>query len=261
MAKGILSQLQNIVERVTTNISTPVQQNNGPGGQISCYHHPTEPAVATCEFCKKGLCRDCYDSYGNSEHVLCFDCAEAMIEEHISDVEYYKAEVQKERNRSVIAKFFLSIWTFIKWTFGRLDLIDRINNSGEPSGCGCLWQVILFIPIPFLILTCPIGIPIYMHSRRKKQDREIAEYEEIIASETAFLRNMRDYFEYSLITQKNVGVDLSTLAAQGSELYENTYAQSVLQNGEKGAQNQLRQGMVQIAANGEIIRSGNIRRK
>jgi len=51
------------------------------------------------------------------------------------------------------------------------------------------------------------------------------------------------------------GMDLAQLANQGGELFDNSYAQTVLAKGEKAAQTELRNGVVQISANGEIIRS------
>jgi hypothetical protein len=55
--------------------------------------------------------------------------------------------------------------------------------------------------------------------------------------------------------QQKDDVDLAKLAGQGSELYNNTYAQAVLSKGEKVAQSDLRRSVIRIAANGEIIRS------
>lgn len=65
---------------------------------------------------------------------------------------------------------------------------------------------------------------------------------------------MRDYMEYTQVMSRNKGVDLETLMGQGSELYNNSYAQVVSTQGEQAADAMLRQCTTRIAENGEIIR-------
>jgi len=59
---------------------------------------------------------------------------------------------------------------------------------------------------------------------------------------------MRDYFAFTQALEENESVDLTTLASG------NTYANAVLSKGEQAAQTELRRGVAQIAANGEIIK-------
>ena len=103
----------------------------------------------------------------------------------------------------------------------------------------------------FMVIVAPI-VTIYRFVKRIKQ---IKQADEIIASDERILQEMRDYFAYTKALEKNKGIDLAKLAEQGSELYDNTYARSVLDKGEKEAQAALRQSVVTISANGEIIRS------
>ncbi len=75
-----------------------------------------------------------------------------------------------------------------------------------------------------------------------------------IEEDSACLQQMRDYMEYTLVRNQNKGVDLATLMNQGSQLYNNSYAQAVRSNGEAAADAALRQATTRIAENGEIIR-------
>ena len=75
-----------------------------------------------------------------------------------------------------------------------------------------------------------------------------------IESDSAALQQMRDYMEYTLVRNQNKGVDLEDLMNEGSELYNNSYAQAVRDNGEAAADAALRQATTRIAENGEIIR-------
>ena len=67
---------------------------------MACYHHPSQQAVAQCSQCGKGICRDCYDSYGagmGAGKALCFDCTEEMVKEHAADVDAFRSKVKRER--------------------------------------------------------------------------------------------------------------------------------------------------------------------
>ncbi len=76
-----------------------------------------------------------------------------------------------------------------------------------------------------------------------------------IESDSAALARMADYMEYSLIRNRNRGVDIATLLNQQSELADNSYARMVRENGEAGAEAALRECVATINENGEIIRS------
>jgi hypothetical protein len=64
---------------------------------------------------------------------------------------------------------------------------------------------------------------------------------------------MKDYFAYTQAIENNKNINLDQLTQQGSKLFENTYAQAVLNKGEGAAQADLRQSVVAISTNGEII--------
>lgn len=66
-----------------TNTNAPIKAKNNRhyysnrhyygGGKLGCYNHPDRPAVAQCQRCHKGLCRECADLYSP---IVCAECAE-----------------------------------------------------------------------------------------------------------------------------------------------------------------------------------------
>ena len=76
-----------------------------------------------------------------------------------------------------------------------------------------------------------------------------------IEEDSEALEQMREYMEYTQVRSENKGVDLETLMAQGSELYNNSYAKMVSTQGEAAADAKLRKCTTTIAKNGEIIRN------
>jgi hypothetical protein len=140
---------------------------------------------------------------------------------------------------------------FILFVFGFASLGTILKNISAvfKDNEGGLFSWIFAIGV---IIASPI-ISIYRFIKRINQ---IKQCDEIIANDERTLQEMRDYFAYTQVIEKQAGaVDLAKLANQGGELFNNTYAQSVMKNGEKAAQAELRQSVVTISANGEIIRS------
>jgi len=76
-----------------------------------------------------------------------------------------------------------------------------------------------------------------------------------IRSDSRALREMDDYMEYTLVRSQNVGVDLATLMNEDSQLFNNSYARNVMENGEEKAEATIRGYVTSINENGEIIRS------
>ena len=223
---------------------------------MACYHHPSQRAVAQCRVCGNGICQDCYDVYGvtSGEYAgkaLCYDCTSQLVAENVVDIDAFRARVKRERIFIIVgavlgalvgiagggggviigAGIGGSLWTIVK------TLISALNDES--------WIVAIGV-----IIVSPI-ITIYRFISRFRQERQCRE---IISSDSYVLREMRDYFEYTQVMEQNDAIDLSKLADKGGELYDNSYAQSVITNGESAAQAELRRGVIQIAANGEIIR-------
>jgi len=251
-------------------------------GRMGCYHHPSRDAVAQCRKCGKGMCKECYDLYGVSSgeyagKALCYDCTTEIVAENVAGFEALKKRVQWERIficiGAVLGAFagliFLddptldgtqkfwgfvtcvgvggSLGTIIKgmfWAFiGARREGEDGGNSLAQAGCAGV----------FLVIFSPI-ITVWRFFSRFSQ---IARCNEIIESDSQALRQMRDYFAYTQAMEQNAGVDLATLVARGGVLFDNAYAKDVVSRGAQTAQAELRRGVAQIAANGEIIRSYN----
>ena len=227
-----------------------------------CYHHSSQNAVAQCAECGKGICKDCYDSYGagmGAGKALCFDCTEELVKGNSAEIAAFRSKVKLERIMIVVGFFVIGFL-----------LTMMVNDGGFDFGMflvyGCVGGSAWTIIKNFYYYGAVVGVismivsPVMTLVRFFKRMKQIKQCDEILASDARIIQEMRDYFTYTQEMENNAGVDLATLANQGGALFNNTYAKSVMQNGEKKAQAELRQGAVQIASNGEIVRSFDRRR-
>jgi len=230
---------------------------------MACYHHPSQEAVARCSECQKSICKDCYDIYSvgiGAGKTLCFNCAEKTVKEHAADVAAFRKQVDNERTWMVVGAIFgyavggmgsgspiVSVCVFTAFIGASLGtIINTVKRVNSRDGDDAAWVAAIG-----LIIISPI-ITIYRFVKRFYQ---IKQAREVIANDEHILQEMRVYFEYSQIIDRNRGVDLAKLASQGGELFDNTYAQTTLRQGENVAFSSLRHHIAQIAVNGEIIRS------
>ena len=79
--------------------------------------------------------------------------------------------------------------------------------------------------------------------------------EKALKNDSEALKQMKDYMEYTQVMSQNAGVSLDSLMGQGSQLYNNSYAQAVRSQGEEAAEAMLRRSATTIAENGETIRN------
>jgi len=234
-----------------------------------CYHHPTQPSVANCKQCGKGICKDCYDSYGagmGAGKALCFNCTEAMVKDSTNEIELFNQRVKSERLWMIIGMIAGAIFGIIAGAEGgfggaMLGLLFGVAIGGSLKTIGSVVLDKMFngeSAIDFFIVVGYImGSPIITAVRFFKRINQIKQCDEILADDARILQSMRDYFVYTQTMAENAetGVDLAALADQGGVLFGNTYASTVINKGEQAAQAELRQGAVTIAANGEIVRS------
>jgi len=238
---------------------------------MACYHHPSQQAVAECKVCGKGICKNCNDVYGFTSgeyagNALCYECTTALIAENAVDVDAFRELVKKERKWMIIgaifgliaiAPIFMTVMEmspplafllgpFVGSSLG--TIFKRIKEAFAGDSDNIVFAVIVAL---FMIFVSPI-ITIYRFVIRLKQIKQAGE---IISTDERILQEMSDYFAYTQTLEKNTGVDLANLAGEGGELFNNTYAQSVLKNGEKAAQAELQQSVVTISANSETIRN------
>jgi len=149
-----------------------------------------------------------------------------------------------------IGTILSDIWLSIKVAFGMAKNDGGLKSDRGISsfGWGLLFGLIRAVA---MIAVSPI-IAIYQYVKRTRQ---IKDANKIMESDSQALLEMKDYFEYTLAVERSKGASLASLTKHGGELYNNTYANAVLSKGEVVAQRELRQSVIQIAKNGEILRS------
>ena len=239
-------------------------QFSGP----ACFHHEFEPAAGTCARCGKYICRDCIEAYtvasGEFENQpLCYDCCQELVSENV--------ELLKQQKKDITKMFILTglgmlvgacigaaggvvgaligflvggaLWTAIK-AIGRC--FKNIWDSGTSGGAVVSILILLKDLVICAIITIKKVVQCIIHLTRTSK---------FIEEDTQALAEMKDYMEYTQVISRNKGVDLETLMGQGSELYNNSYAQMVSTQGEEAADAHLRQAATRIAENGEIIRN------
>ena len=246
---------------------------NGP----ACYYHKDEPAVAKCARCGKYICKDCFDSYGVSSgdyagQALCYDCCQQLVAENVEILKSNKSKITMTFVFTIIGMVIGAIfggsvgadggnigmgifvgmciggcfWTFIKGWFSRI--------GGAISGGGFNLISILIGVILGFVIEAVLSIV-----RTIKKVIECIVYLKrtsgFIESDSAALRQMADYMEYTMIRNQNRGVDIDTLLNQKSELADNSFARMVQSQGEEQAEATLRGCVASINENGEIIRN------
>jgi len=231
---------------------------------MKCYHHPSRDAIAECkgfDSCGKGICKECYDDWKVNvgpwaNQPLCYDCATLMVEFNAKDVLETGERVERMRKNSIIG---MIIGGLIGLPFGGIGAWPGAGVGGTLGSLGIGYFFSKdengergFGPLIFAALAGPIFCIYYIIKDRNF----LTQAQELVESEKESLRLMRDYFQYTLAMEKAGESDsFESLTSQGGELFDNSYARTVKEKGEKVAQEQLRESVVQIAANGEILRS------
>ena len=83
----------------------------------------------------------------------------------------------------------------------------------------------------------------------------MAQTADCLEKDSSALQCIRDRMEYSRVMNENRGMSLADLMNEGSELYNNSYARMVQEQGEEKAEAFVSSCTTQITENGEIIRS------
>lgn len=249
----------------TDNVPTftpPTQPTRHFDGPV-CYHHPDEPAAGQCARCGKYICKDCVEAYtvtigDYANQCLCYDCCQALVSENVTGLKKQKAKIialfvasligmifgAMFFAESAVAGFICMFWFGSFWWWIKNTVSAWWNNPSGRSLAGFIGAGIGGLIIaPYKTIRKIVECIIYL----KKTSNFIKEDSEALVQ-------MKEYMEYTQVMSRNKGVDLETLMGQGSELYNNSYAQMVSTQGEAAADAMLRQCTTRIAENGEIIR-------
>lgn len=92
---------------------------------LSCYYHPSNPAVVQCEGCQKGLCKTCCDVAGS----WCRDCLISMAKENGSVFEGMANKRKKERLMILIPPFIGTIAGIVLLANGTIPSITDSTGA------------------------------------------------------------------------------------------------------------------------------------
>ena len=246
-----------------------------------CDYHSSEPAVSRCARCGKYICQDCAEAYGvnageYANRHLCYDCCRDLVAQNVEDLTRNKKKIRNQFILQIIGMvigfiyglaggiangsfgaglvtglicagiggvFLSALKAFFSLTWEAI----KIAFAGE---FGIITIISLIVQSTIIVFKC-IWITI---TNTFYYINYLKETSGFIEQDSNALEQMRDYMEYTLVVNKNRGVDLESLMQEGGELYDNAYAQDVARNGEEAADARLRQMTTRIAENGEIIR-------
>jgi len=182
---------------------------------------------------------------------LCYECTAQLVASNVAEVAAHKKRTQ-----------FELILMGVGAVIGFIVMIGSGFGAGLMgalfgAGAGMILKAIklLFNDAHGLALIYFIGAPVVAIINLIKRLNQLKQTSEIIESDSRVLAELHDYFAYTQAMEKaddTKGFD--ALTAEGGELFDNRYAVRVKNAGENAAQADLRRGIVQIAANGEIIR-------
>jgi len=232
-----------------------------------CYDHPSQYAVSQCRACGAYLCRDCAEAYGvlTGEYAgqsLCYHCTTLLVASNIKEVAKLRKTVKREHTGVLVGA---SIGALIGLAMGGpIGLLIGFGAGGSLrhtlTVAGRFIKILVnphdenaVTPLSGLALTIllsPIGTTRKIVSRIIQLRQATA----ILANDQQALEAMRAYYEYTQFIEKyKGGVDFVKHARE--ELKDNSYAKAIVDKGEESAQRELRKSVIQIATNGEIIRS------
>jgi len=194
---------------------------------------------------------------------LCYDCTAGLVQANIDAVAEFKEDTKKSLIKTGIGA---AIGGLIGAAMG--GIVGFIVGVGLGGSANLALRALgQFVKGAFnaasgdasglfrALGTC-IGAPFATIKKIASISWQMKKAQDILASDSAALEAMRDYFAYTLAMEQSEDTkSFDTLTAEGGELFGNSYANRVKANGEKAAQAELRKSVVQIAANGEIIRS------
>ena len=260
---------------------TPPANNRGNGR--SCHFHQNEPAVAKCAKCGKPLCQDCVDTYTVNDDqyagkALCYDCCQELVAQNVKELKKQRAKIIAMYVFTVIGMLFGALiggsivssdpsmpgwivvvaafvggclWTFIKNLLSIVgaSIKAMFEDFSIGTAIGCFFGAIIGFIKAVIISTWGTIQKLFYYTKH------LIKTSGFIKSDSQALQQMADYMEYTLVRSQNVGVDLATLMGEDSQLYNNSYAQNVMANGEANAEASIRGCVTSINENGEIIRS------
>lgn len=256
----------------------PTTSNMDPG----CYYHPEERVVGHCARCGKNLCHYCYDSFGvaGGEYagkVLCYDCTKKLVSDNVQQLTENLNTIKFQFTLSIIG---IVIGFIMGFSEGISDGFGTALWAGIIFGCvggvflsalkvflADIWEAIkmcfsgsdgwvsALIYLIVRVFIIAIQCIFQTITNTVKYITYIKRTSGIIEQDSSALQAIEDRMTYSRVMNENRGMSLADLMNEGSELYNNSYARMVQEQGEEKAEAFVSGCTTRIAENGEIIRS------
>lgn len=248
----------------------------------ACHFHADEPAVRRCARCGKPICQDCVDNYQvtNDEYEgkpLCYDCCQKLVSDNIAQLTANLNKIKLQFGLSIVGiviGFILGLSAGISGgSFGAgllggliYGCVGGVFLSAMKAFFSLFWEaikiafagqfgILTIISIFFQTIVIMVKCIYVTISNTIQYILYIKRTSGFIESDTAFLSQIKDYMEYTLVRNKYDGVDIETMLAQESTLADNSFARMVREQGEDQAEATLRGVTATINEHGEIIRS------
>lgn len=241
----------------------PTTSNMDPG----CYYHPEERVVGHCARCGKNLCRYCCDSFGvtGGEYagkMLCYDCTTKLVKDNVEELQknhnYIHGQYTQCLVGCAIGGVIGFIWGLSGGIMGALLYMVLCAAIGG-SASNFFHRFIAAIPGFFvstgnMVISICVGLFkfifcffLYAIMALFETVKKILYYRNYMAQtadclekDSSALQCIRDRMEYSRVMNENRGMSLADLMNEGSELYNNSYARMVQEQGEEKADALLR---------------------
>lgn len=249
----------------------------------SCEWHTDEPAVTTCPRCGRHICRECVEAYTVSGgqydgRALCYDCIRELIAEQSSELSENYSTI-KRRTALVAIGVVIGLFVGLGWGSSSDDVgvtliygiacaaiggsfanfcrnfLSQIPSMFTFTGNFVLSLCIGLIKLCVYFFIDAIKALIETVQKLISYGTYLSRTKNILQENQQALDQIEAFMQYTLVRSQNKGVDLDTLMHENSELFNNSYAQQVRNNGEQAADAALRQSATVIAANGEIVRN------
>ena len=219
----------------------------------ACHYHMDEPAVGRCARCGKSLCQDCCDSYGvvAGEYAgknLCYDCTQELITDNINQLNTNLKKIKSQFTLQLIGMAIGFVMGLGGGLVGALIFacIGGVFLRAAKAFGSLAWEcikialqgrfgILTIFSITFHILAISfkcVGITVIQTIQYVNYIKKTSGF---IESDTKALEQIKEYMQYTLVRQQNRGVNLEDLMKEGSQLYNNSFAQMVReQGGRKG---------------------------
>lgn len=247
-----------------------------------CYYHPEERVVGHCARCGKNLCHYCCDSFGVGAgefagKALCYDCTKKLVSDNVEELTKNLNTIKFQFTLSIVG---IVIGFLIGFSEGASGGFGSALGAGLVFGCvggvflsalkvflADIWEAIkmcfsgsdgwmsaiLYLIIRVFIIAAQCIFQTIVNTI--KYITYIKRTSGIIEQDSSALQAIEDRMAYSRVMNEHCGMDLADLMNEGSELYNNSYARMVREQGEDKAEAFVSGCTTRIAENGEIIRS------